>query len=216
MTDRAERRARRDRWLARVGTLLIRILARTWRMHYVNREKLDALRTGKKPYIHLLWHGELLPLLWAFRGTRVAILISEHGDGEIIARAAMALGYNTVRGSSSRNADRALLSLTRVLVEGGAVAVTPDGPRGPRHSFAPGALIVAQRASAPIVITRAFASRAWRLKSWDQFEIPKPFARVTVVLSDPIMVEATSARAAAEQGEEFTRRMHQTVPPESR
>jgi len=213
VSDRVARRARRDRWLARIGTVLVRLLARTWRVRYVNRAKLDALRAAKRPYIHMLWHGELLPLLWAFRDTGVAILISEHGDGEIIARAAMALGYDTVRGSSSRNADRALLSLTRVLVEGGAVAVTPDGPRGPRHSFAPGALIVAQRASAPLVITRAFSSRAWKLKSWDQFEIPKPFARVTVVLSDPITVEATSARDAAAQGERYTALMQQTVPP---
>ena len=213
MSDRAERRARRDRWLARVGAVALRLLAMTWRMRYVNTAKRDALHAAKKPYIHVLWHGELLPLLWAFRDSGVSILISEHGDGEIIARAAMSLGYNTVRGSSSRNADRALLALTRVLVDGGAIAVTPDGPRGPRHSFAPGTLIVAQRASAPLLLTRAYSSRVWKLNSWDQFEIPKPFARVTVVVSDPLPVEATSARDAAAQGDHYAAEMHKIAPP---
>ena len=129
MSDRAERRARRDRWLARIGAVLLRLLALTWRMRYVNTTKRDALHAAKRPFIHVLWHGEMLPLLWAFRDQGVAILISEHGDGEIIARAAMSLGYNTVRGSSSRNADRALLALTRVLVDGGANECR--GPRGP-------------------------------------------------------------------------------------
>ena len=213
MSDRAERRARRDRWLAMIGAVLLRLLALTWRMRYVNTAKRDALHAANRPFIHVLWHGEMLPLLWAFRDQGVAILISEHGDGEIIARAAMSLGYNTVRGSSSRNADRALLALTRVLVDGGAIAVTPDGPRGPRHSFAPGTLIVAQRASAPLVLTRAYPSRAWTLKSWDQFMIPKPFARVTVVVSDPLAVEATSAREAAAQGDHYTAAMHAVTPP---
>lgn len=213
MSDRADRRARRDRWIARIGMVVLRLLAMTWRIERVNWTKCDALRAAKKPYIHVLWHGELLPLLWAFRGRGVAILISEHGDGELVARAAISLGHNTVRGSSSRNADRALLSLTRVLLEGGAIAVTPDGPRGPRHTFAPGALIVGQRASAPLILTRAYTRRAWKLKSWDQFEIPKPFARVTVVLSDPIIVEATSARDAATQGEAYAARMKGVVAP---
>lgn len=213
MTDRAARRARRDRWLARVGSVALRLLALTWRVRMVNRAPTEALRAARRPYIHCLWHGEQLALLWAFRGQGAAILISEHGDGEIVARAAMSLGFTTVRGSSSRNADRALLDLTRVLNDGGSIAVTPDGPRGPRHSFAPGTLIVAHRASAPIVLTRAFATRVWKLRSWDQFEIPKPFARVTVVLSDPVRVEATSAREAATQTDAFAARMESIVPP---
>jgi len=213
VNDRAARRARRDRWFARAGSGLLRLLASTWRVRTINGGPRDALVAAGKSFVYSLWHGEMLALLWRFRDSGAAILISEHGDGEIIARAAMSLGYRTVRGSSSRGADRALLSLTRELQQGTPVAVTPDGPRGPRHSFAPGALIVAHRAGAPIIATRAFADRTWRLRSWDQFEVPKPFARITVVLSDPMNVEAPSARDAAEQTERFADLMFKTVVP---
>ena len=180
MSDRAERRARRDRWLARIGAVLLRLLALTWRMRYVNTTKRDALHAAKRPFIHVLWHGEMLPLLWAFRDQGVAILISEHGDGEIIARAAMSLGYNTVRGSSSRNADRALLALTRVLVDGGAIAVTPDGPRGPAEQVKPGALYLAERTGRRMVPIGVAADRTRAFRSWDRFRVPWPFARVLV------------------------------------
>ncbi len=200
---RRARRARRDRWVARVGAVLLRLLATTWRLRYVNRAPALELTARGRSFIYAFWHGEQLSLLWAFRKTGTAILISEHGDGEIVARAAISLGYNTVRGSSSRSADRALLQLSRELESGRDIAVTPDGPRGPRHSFAPGALIAAHRAGAPLVPLRSFASRAWRLKSWDQFEIPKPFARVTVVMGDPVFVQAPSARDAAAQTDKF-------------
>jgi lysophospholipid acyltransferase (LPLAT)-like uncharacterized protein len=203
VNDRAARRARRDRWLARIGSVLLRLLAHTWRVRTINREPALALAAQQKGFVYCLWHGEQLSLLWTMRNTGAVILISEHGDGEIVARAAMSLGYGTVRGSSSRGADRALLALTRELQSGKPIAVTPDGPRGPRHSFAPGALIAAHRAGAPLIPLRAFANRMWRLKSWDEFEIPKPFARVTVVMSDPVYVEAADARDAAAQTERY-------------
>jgi lysophospholipid acyltransferase (LPLAT)-like uncharacterized protein len=203
MSDADARRARRDRWLARIGTLLLRLLGATWRIRMVNHEPAAALLASGKPFIYCLWHGEMLGLLWSFRRTPAAVLISEHGDGEIMSRAANSLGYPTVRGSSSKGADRALLALARELESGKSIAVTPDGPRGPRHSFAPGALILAQRVGVPLICVRAFTDRAWRLRSWDEFEIPKPFARITVVLSDPVAVRAASARDAAAQTERF-------------
>jgi lysophospholipid acyltransferase (LPLAT)-like uncharacterized protein len=210
---RRARRLRRDRWVARLGALLLRLLAATWRVRYVNQQPALALTAQGRSFIYCFWHGEQLSLLWAFRYSHAAILISEHGDGEIVARAAISLGYATVRGSSSRGADRALLQLSRELESGRDIAVTPDGPRGPRHSFAPGTLIAAQRAGAPVILLRSFASRAWRLRSWDQFEIPKPFARVTVVLSDPLTVQATNAREAAAQTEAYAAAMERTLPP---
>ena len=113
--------------------------------------------------IYTFWHGTMLPLLWQHRKERVAILISEHGDGEIIARIAHSLGYHSVRGSTSRGGERAILGTARELEGGRDVAFTPDGPRGPRESFAPGALIVSQRTGAPVVLITVDAPRAWRL-----------------------------------------------------
>ena len=167
----------RVRWTVRLGAVVIRLLATTWRVSVTNGQGLREARREKRNVVFVLWHGELLPLLWHHRGQGVAVVISEHRDGEIIARIAESLGYRTVRGSSSRGGGRALIGLMRELESGHDVAVTPDGPRGPAHVFAPGAAIAAQRTGAPLLPVRVSASRAWRLRSWDRFMFPKPFAR---------------------------------------
>jgi lysophospholipid acyltransferase (LPLAT)-like uncharacterized protein len=147
-------------------------------------------------------------MLVTHRDRGVAVLISEHRDGEIIARVAQAFGCRTVRGSTSRGGSRALLEMVAQLRRGIEVAVTPDGPRGPRHRFAPGALLAAHRAAAPVVGMVAHIERAWRLRSWDAFEIPKPFARITIAYTPATRVEAASAREAAAQAGAFEERMH--------
>ncbi|MEP7345857.1 MAG: lysophospholipid acyltransferase family protein, partial [Gemmatimonadaceae bacterium] len=145
------------------------------------------------------------PLIWYWRGRSIRALISTHSDGEIIARIVESIGYRTARGSSSRDGTRALRDLIGALRENQTIAVTPDGPRGPRHVFAAGVLAAAQRTGAPIILGRAVADRAWVLRSWDRFVIPKPFARVELFHSPLVYVaegasdkiEAESTRFAA-------------------
>jgi hypothetical protein len=200
---RARRRARRIDWAVRLGSVVLRLLAATWRVREIAGERIRAPLRERRPFVAVFWHGQMLPLLWWHRNRGIAILISEHGDGEIIARIAQRLGYELVRGSTSRGAERALLESIRTVSSGTPVAITPDGPRGPAHSFAAGALLVSHRAGAPILPVAAAASRAWRLRSWDRFIIPKPFARVTVAYGEPAIVQATSARDAAAQAPGF-------------
>lgn len=200
---------RRIVWLSRAGGAFLRALGATWRIRVTNDAGFRRLQAERKPFIFVLWHGQMLPLLYQHQNEGVAVLISEHGDGEIIARIARGLGYGTVRGSSSRGAARALLELARVVNEGQSLAFTPDGPRGPAKSVAPGALIVAQRTGVPIVAAAVTVSSAWRLNSWDRFIIPRPFARVNVAYSNPEYVQATDARSAA--GPEETERMRQLL-----
>jgi len=188
---------RRVEWLSRLGVLLVRLLGWTWRIRVSHDEDVRRLRSAGQPIVFMLWHGQLLPLLYQHRNERVVVLISEHGDGEIIARIAQRLGYETVRGSTSRGAARALLGLARIIEEGRDLAITPDGPRGPAKSLAPGALIVAHRTRAPLIAAAVTVSRAWRLKSWDQFLIPKPFARLHFAYSAATTVIAGQARDAA-------------------
>jgi len=194
--DDTRRQRRISRW-SRLGVLLVRALGRTWRIRVSHDDAIRNLRAGKTPFIFSLWHGQMLPLLYQHRDQGVAVLISEHSDGEIIARIAASLGYRTVRGSTSRGAARALLGLTRVLKEGGELAITPDGPRGPAKSIAPGVGIVAHRANAPVVGVGVSASAFWRLRTWDGFMIPRPFARVRVAYSDVVEIEAVDARTAS-------------------
>jgi lysophospholipid acyltransferase (LPLAT)-like uncharacterized protein len=202
-------------WRSRAELLLgrgaLQLLARTWRFRVVNGAAVSELRDSGRSFIFSLWHGQLLPLLWHHREEGVVLLISEHRDGELIARAAESLGYALVRGSTTRGGDRALISVIRELQAGREVAITPDGPKGPAGKYAPGALIAAQRSGAPILPVVAVADRAWRLKSWDRFLIPKPFARVTVAYGSPANVLADTPRAAAAEVPRFEAMMSDTV-----
>ena len=202
------RRERRIRWIVRLGVPLVRLLGRTWRIRVVNREaSVERLRRERRPMVFALWHGDMLPLLYQHRGEGVSVLISEHHDGEMIARVAESLGFRTVRGSTSRGASRALVGLARELRDGHDVAITPDGPRGPARSFAPGALIAAQRARAPVIAVGMVAKRAWRLGSWDRFVIPKPFSSVRIAYSDPVLLDVANPRAAAQETSRFQQLM---------
>jgi len=202
---------RRLVWTVRAGVLLLRTLGLTWRLRFVNEEVGQPFRAGGARCVFALWHGGLLPLMWAHRDRGARVLISEHRDGELIARVCQALGFGTVRGSTSRGAARALIQLTRALEAGFPVAVTPDGPRGPARQFAPGALIASQRAGVPILPVGVAASRAWRLRSWDRFLIPKPFARVIVAYGTPTVASGESAREATAAAEAFQRQLDEAT-----
>jgi len=193
-----------------VGGAALRALAATWRFRVVGGEAVESVRARGTPVIFSLWHGQLLPLIWHHRNEGVAILVSEHRDGEIIARVATSLGYQLIRGSTTRGGERALLTLAKQLRAGLDAAVTPDGPKGPARSYAPGALIAAQRSGALIVPIAAHATRAWHLSSWDSFMIPKPFATVTVAYGAPTPVRSPSSRDAAAEAPVFQAMMTET------
>jgi Kdo2-lipid IVA 3' secondary acyltransferase len=187
----------------RLGSVIIRALAITWRYRITNAAAWRELRSRRQPFIFAFWHGTMLPLVWTHRGEGVSVVISEHRDGEIIARIVESFGFKTIRGSSSRGAARALIGIVRELERGSEVAVTPDGPRGPARRFASGALVAAQRVGVPIVGIGVVASRAWRLNSWDRFMIPKPFSRVQIAYTLPTSVAAASAREAEGEAPRF-------------
>jgi lysophospholipid acyltransferase (LPLAT)-like uncharacterized protein len=193
----------RVRILLPIGMLLVRMLAGSWRIRVRNAEGWQRLRAEKKPWVFALWHSALLPTAYHHSNENIAVLVSQHRDGELIARVLAAWGNTTVRGSTTRGGSRALLAMIQELERGVVVAVTPDGPRGPALKFQGGALIAAQRAGVPVVPILVHADRAWRLNSWDHFVIPKFFARVTFAYGDPTMVGGSSPREAAAEDERF-------------
>jgi hypothetical protein len=184
-----------------LGALALRALARTLR---VRREEASvaALWAARRPVIYVVWHGRLLllPYLYGHRGCRV--LASRSRDGELVARWARRFGLEPVRGSSSRGGSDALRALARALRAGGEVVVVPDGPRGPREVLKPGVIALARLTGAPIVPMAVGASREWRVRSWDEFRIPRPFARCVMRFGEPIHV----SRAADRTGEEAARK----------
>jgi lysophospholipid acyltransferase (LPLAT)-like uncharacterized protein len=190
--------SRKVAWSSRFGAAFIATIARTWRFRVVNASAYAAERDAGRAVVLVLWHGEMLPLLYYHRNRQISVLVSEHGDGEIIARILQAFGFRLIRGSTSRGAARALIAVDRELRAGFDVGLTPDGPRGPRHSVAPGALLAAHRAGVALMPLAASASRCWQLGSWDRFMIPKQIALVTIAYGDATQVAAESSRAAGE------------------
>jgi lysophospholipid acyltransferase (LPLAT)-like uncharacterized protein len=184
-----------------VGSIALRALALTLR---IRREEaaVAPLWAAGAPVIYVLWHGRLLlmPYLYGRRGSHV--LASRSRDGELVARWVRRFGLRPVRGSSTRGGGEALRRLAGVLRRGGEVVVVPDGPRGPREVCKPGVIALGRLTGAPIVPMALGASRQWRLASWDEFRIPRPFARCVMRFGEPIHVP----RAADRAGEEAARK----------
>lgn len=134
--------------------------------------------------IVVCWHGELLISPQAYRHihkTQLASgIISRHFDGEMIARILGYFSIKPLRGSSSRGAKQVLLEAFRALKKGDDLLVTPDGPRGPRHVVSDGAIALAHKAKAPVMVVNYLPSSYWQLKSWDRFLIPKPFSSIDI------------------------------------
>ena len=196
--ERTAAQERRVRWIVRLGEPLLRWLSSTWRIRETGSAEWQRLQDEKKPFIIALWHGQLLPMAWVLRTTGLSAMISQHRDGEIIARICARWGYTLVRGSTSRGAGRALLSMIRELEAGRSFIITPDGPRGPAGAAQAGTLLASQRANAPVFPAQVECARAWYLNGWDRFMIPKPFARVLVKYGEPWVATGTDAAAQKE------------------
>lgn len=138
--------------------------------------------------IYTLWHGRLLPLTFLHRNQNITTIISRSGDGEYIARVVERWGYDTARGSSSRGGSGALRELVKAARTGASLAITPDGPRGPRQKIKRGVLTTAQLTGVPILPMSGAATRAWWIEGWDRFLVPKPFATMFVRYGAPIFV----------------------------
>jgi lysophospholipid acyltransferase (LPLAT)-like uncharacterized protein len=134
-----------------LAALWIRLTRATTRLVYKNRGVVEELRSQGRPFILAFWHGQLFLMPYAYPGSRVAILISEHRDGELISRTMERFGFATARGSSTRGGAAGLREILRRMKEGFDAAFTPDGPRGPREIVQMGVIAAARLSGAPIV-----------------------------------------------------------------
>ena len=202
MADERERRGRNRPWrkkirgyrrkIGRVLTRLVapsflRVMSWTWRVERHHFERYEQLFEGEG-FLIALWHGEMLGPLPLHLKRPVSVLVSQSGDGSVATILLQRFGFEVVRGSTSRGSARALRELRMQLKRRRAVVITPDGPRGPRHSVNLGTAWLAREAGCPILPLHIDGSRGWRLKSWDKFLIPKPFAKLTLTYTEPISV----------------------------
>jgi lysophospholipid acyltransferase (LPLAT)-like uncharacterized protein len=140
--------------------------------------------------------------------SRFHVLVSPSPDGGISTRTLNALGFEVIRGSTSRGSPRALREMLAKLDGGAVVVLTPDGPRGPRHNVAAGVVWLARATGYPIYPIAFVTDRAWRLRSWDGFTIPKPRARVIADWREPLFVARDAdEHALAKAGEELRERL---------
>jgi lysophospholipid acyltransferase (LPLAT)-like uncharacterized protein len=159
------------------GYWFIRLIGPTLRV-CVSREEGAQQTVGQRPLIGSFWHACIIPATYICRDLGVRVMSSNSYDGEYMGRIIRKFGFVAVKGSSSRNAVRALLGLRRALQEGWTVAFSIDGPRGPRHKVKPGPVALARSSGIPMSMFHVALDRAWVLNSWDRMMIPKPFSRV--------------------------------------
>jgi lysophospholipid acyltransferase (LPLAT)-like uncharacterized protein len=192
------------RLLVTIGFGIYRVWARTLRLRIEDPHDVIGF-VRNQPVIFAIWHNRLLMLPRVFDPsfpTRQSYgLISASRDGDMIADWIERSGYGTIRGSSSRKGAAAMRQLMDTLAANGNVLFTPDGPRGPVYHVSPGVIFLAQKSSAPIVPIHMEYSSYWRLKSWDRFVVPKPFATLRAIFGQPIQVQPleNAEALAAEQ-----------------
>ncbi|MCP4091961.1 MAG: lysophospholipid acyltransferase family protein [Planctomycetes bacterium] len=186
-----------------VGPGLFRMLAWSWKIRYVNRAEVEARGSKEFGPVISFWHQHIPAGIGAHIGYPARVVVSLHRDGEMISHIATRLGYKTVRGSTSKGGSK----VVREILDGSfgldALCFTPDGPRGPCYSVAPGVAFIAAQTRRKVVLTGFAASNYWQAKSWDRMIIPKPFSKVVVTYSDDLGVPSEEVSNAGPEQEQF-------------
>jgi lysophospholipid acyltransferase (LPLAT)-like uncharacterized protein len=176
---------------------LIRLWMSTVRLRILfSEEGRHPTDPRDRRFIYAFWHESIL--VAATVRTRIHVLISRHADGELIAQVCRFLGLRVARGSSTRGGVEALLELNRHS-QRTHLAVTPDGPRGPRRKVQPGVVYLASLTGLPVVVFGVGFSRAWRARSWDRFAVPKPWSTAFCVIAPAVHVPPSLSREALER-----------------
>ena len=165
-------------WLIRAISATLKFEVAGWEHH-----------TDREPLVYCFWHNRIPIATYFWRHRGIVVMSSRSFDSEYIARFIQRFGYGAAKGSSTRGALAGLIQMIRAVRSGKSAAITVDGPRGPIYEAKPGALLLAKKSGAAILPFSISIDRCWRLPSWDRIEIPKPFARVFVVIGERIYVK---------------------------
>ncbi|OEU70250.1 MAG: hypothetical protein BA863_06385 [Desulfovibrio sp. S3730MH75] len=171
---------------------LYKILAKTLSFEVDGLENVTKVLDSNKTVIIAVWHNELFTLsTYGYaKNLPYVTIASDSNDGQIITDILVRIGYRVARGSSSRGGLKAMLSMTRIMKKEGRIGIiTVDGPKGPKHKVKQGILAIAQRTDSLIIPMRCYLEKpAVFEKSWDKFEMPKPFGRCKIFMGEPIQV----------------------------
>jgi len=184
-----------DRWLIRAADVifftLIKVIGATVKFEIEGWENFEAASQASKLPIYAFWHNRVFLATYFWRDRRIVVMTSRSFDGEYIARFIQRFGYGAARGSSTRGGAGAFVEMVRQMRAGYPAAFTIDGPKGPRYLAKMGAVLLAKKTGHPVLPFTVAAKKFWEAsKSWDGFQVPKPFSRVRVVIAPPIFVPA--------------------------
>ncbi len=184
-----------------LGYWIIRLIGAS--MHWVvqGTRNLDSVHAKGERAILTFWHGRIFMATYYFRGRGIVVMTSQNRDGEYIARVIQRFGYRAARGSSTRGSHGAILECLQATKNGKDLGLTIDGPRGPRYVAKPGAAYLARKSGNPVVPFNVSVEKKWVMRSWDHFQIPRPFSRAVVLVGEPIYVDADAAEEQIEAAE---------------
>jgi len=174
-----------------VGCMLIRTIGATLHYQIEGWENFQRLKDNREPIILSFWHNQIFLATFFWRNRNMAVLTSQHFDGEYIAKIINRFGYQAIRGSATRGGVTALLRLRKCLSCGQDLAIAADGPRGPAYQVKKGALWLSRRTGKAIIPCHMEPKHFWQLGSWDQFRIPKPFSPVFVKIGTPLVASGS-------------------------
>jgi lysophospholipid acyltransferase (LPLAT)-like uncharacterized protein len=183
----------RSPWLIKalgfVGAWVVRVWMVTLRYHchYMRLSGLPHYPKLRGHYIYAFWHENMLLPAYHCGRPDVSVLVSQHADGELMAEVCRRLGFRLIRGSTTRGSIEAVRRMLRA-GSAGHLAITPDGPRGPRRQVQAGVIYLAAKTGLPIIAGGIGFQNPWRLRSWDRFVLPRPLRRATVITSTPIHI----------------------------
>ena len=192
-----------QRAAAVAGALMLRALFATLRVRL--HDPADVFPViSRGPVLYAFWHNRILAMTAGFlrfypaRRRGVLVLTSASKDGMWLGELAKHLGMGSVRGSSSRRGATAMRELLEKVAEKFDIAITPDGPRGPKYTLGAGLVYLAQKTGVPIIPVHARFGRCLRLRTWDSFAIPLPFSRLDILFSPPAHIPENTDEEAFE------------------
>lgn len=181
-----------------IGALMIRIIYLTSKKYFHIPQVIP-----QEPVIFAFWHGDLLMQSYVYSQFRqipkAKVLISDHFDGQIIARVIKFFGLGTIHGSTTRGGAKVLMQGLKSLSDGYDIGITPDGPKGPRYTVSDGVVVMAQKRQVKVIVYSCVPTSFWQLGSWDRFVIPKPFGVLNFYASEPIDLEGLEMDEAKER-----------------
>jgi len=172
-----------------LAATLVRMLGASMKLDIVGLNNVSQFWDERQRVIFSTWHEQVLLMPLGYRGAGATVLISASGDGELLARMFKQFGIGAVRGSSSRGGATALRNMVRLGQSKDDLAITPDGPKGPRREPKTGVAHLAKVTRRPVVPFCFVCSRGHRFKSWDRFLLPGPFGRGVFAYGQPVFYQ---------------------------